>query len=306
MISKSNDKQVTGYFLAIGGAMELSMDNPLVKKFIELANGKNAKITILPTASDLGEEVGALYAETFREFCPDTEYFVIDERKDAESPALLRRLKRSTGVFFTGGNQLRITSLLGGSKVMKLLREGSKRGIIIAGTSAGATAMSSTMISWGRADIMLKGNLQMSPAMGLINNMVIDSHFVKRGRISRLLHVVAQHPGILGIGLAEDTGILLNSISNPHVFDVVGSRQVIVVDGRDIKHSNMPQLSEHLPYSVTDVRVHVLGPNYSYDYLNHLVIPPENIEQITKISKPSLDVKEMPYRSNNKLSTHEY
>ncbi len=282
-------------FLAIGGGMELTSQNPLIQKFVEFAGGKNGKITVLPTASDFGHEVGPLYTDAFSDLCDDVQYFLIDDRADTEDMTCLDRLKESTGVFFTGGNQLRITSILGGSKFLNILKSKLDEGIIIAGTSAGATAMSSTMITWGRADEMVKGNLQLSPGIGFISNMVIDSHFIKRGRISRLLHLVALNPGSLGIGLAENSGILLSADESYPIFEVIGSRQVIVVDGRSINHSNIAHVKENRPYTVTDVKVHALGPNYKYNFKDHEIISPESIESTYEVEEPAM-VSELPFK----------
>jgi cyanophycinase len=271
----TSDPHLNNHLLAIGGGMALTDQNPIIKTFAKLSCGQRGTITILPTASDHGEEMGSLYTDIFRQFCPDVEYYILNERKDADNEDLIRRLQRSTGIFFTGGDQLRITSLLGGSKVMKILHQTEREGIIVAGTSAGASAMSNTMISWERADRMTKGNLQMSPGLGLIKNIVIDSHFVKRGRITRLLHVAAQNPGILGIGLTEDSGILLNRSKRQREFTVIGSRQVFIVDGRSIEHSNMAKIAENYPFSVTNVKVHSLGPGYSYNFDSHQITYPE-------------------------------
>ncbi|MCH8905971.1 MAG: cyanophycinase [Candidatus Heimdallarchaeota archaeon] len=279
-------------FLAIGGGMELRPKNPLVKTFIDYSGGHKAKITVLPTASDFGREVGSLYRDAFLKYTDDVKYFLIDKREDANDQELCEWLTESTGVFFTGGNQLRITTLLGGSEVEKIIRKKIDQGIMLAGTSAGASVMSSTMITWGRADRMVKGNLQMSPGMGWIRGMVIDSHFVKRGRISRLLHLVSEHPGSLGIGLAEDTGILLTR--DVSEFEVIGSRQVVVVDGRSISHSNMPKLREARPFSVTDVKIHVLGSGYKYDFMNHSVTVPDDSKDIIELEVPA-EERSLPY-----------
>ncbi|OLS23463.1 MAG: Cyanophycinase [Candidatus Heimdallarchaeota archaeon LC_2] len=282
-------------FLAIGGGMELSSTNPLIQKFIELAGGRKAKITVLPTASDFGHEIGPMYTEAFSELCDDVQYFLIDDRSDTDDIVCLKRLKESTGIFFTGGNQLRITSILGGSKFLEIIKARLEKGIIIAGTSAGATAMSTTMITWGRADEMVKGNLQLSPGIGFISNMVIDSHFIKRGRISRLLHLVALNPGSLGIGLAENSGILVSGDESYPILEVIGSRQVIVVDGRSIVHSNIANVKENRPYTVTNVLVHALGPNYKYNFRDHEIIAPISIESTYEIEEPAM-VSEMPFK----------
>lgn len=287
------------YLLAIGGGMELSHGSPLVKKFIELS-GDNSVITILPTASEIGVEVGEMYKNFFSEYSDDVEYFIIEKRIDTDNDELIDRLSKSTAIFFTGGNQLRITSLLGGSRVMDEVRKAMDRNIIIAGTSAGASAMSDPMISWGEADRITKGQLHLAPGMGLIKHkMVIDSHFIKRGRMSRLLHVVSQHPGTLGIGIAEDTGCLFEC--GKDYFEVIGSRNVIVVNGRGIKHTNIADIGEGLPYTVTNVRVDALGPLYTYNYRNFEVIIPEKLEETLKIKIPE-KVAELPYRPVKEMS----
>lgn len=279
--------------------MELSERSPLVKKFIELAGGKNGVITILPTASDFGEDVGKTYSEFFGEFCDDVDYYLIEERGDTSNEELLARLSKSTAIFFTGGNQVKITSLLGGSPVMTELRNAMKRNIIIAGTSAGASAMSDPMISWGASDVITKGQLHLSSGMGLIHRMVIDSHFIKRGRVSRLLHLVAQNPGIIGVGLAEDTGCLFEI--GTEYFEVIGSRNVIIVNGRGIEHTNIAEIDEHQPYSVTNVRLDALTHGYIYNYKKFEVIVPEVGEKhVTEVAED--EVSELPYRPNREMS----
>lgn len=281
-------------YLAIGGGMELSKDNPLITLFIEKSGGKNGIITILPTASDFGQKVGTLYLNAFRELCDDVEFFLIEKRSDAENPDLLRHLEKSSGVFFTGGDQLKITSLLGGSSVMKFVHKAKEKGVFIAGTSAGASAMSETMISWGLSDSMNKGNLQMSPGIGLVRKLVIDSHFIKRGRFSRLFHLVAQHPGTLGVGLAEDTGILIDvSKEDPKIL-VVGSRQVTLVDGRGISHTNIARVKENHPFSLLNIKVHILGPGYEFDCnTNQVKIP--DLDLLIG-SKADSKVSELPFK----------
>ena len=273
--------------------MELTKESSLVKTILEYAGGTTGKIVILPTASNMGKEVGAMYTDFFSELCDDVTYHLIDTRDDAHGPELLRNLSDASLIFFTGGDQLKITSLLGGSPVMEIVRKARSNNVLVAGTSAGATAMSNTMITYGPADSMLKGNLKMSPGMGLVENIVIDSHFVKRGRISRLLHMVAQNPGMLGVGLSEDTGILVDPDSR--LFEVLGSRQVVVVDGRKIRHANIAAVRDNRPFSVTDVRVHVLGPKYRYNYQSHEITIPVQENYDLGLEKPS-ELGDLPYR----------
>ena len=285
--NNTKETEIPYHYLAIGGGMELSKNNPLVTLFIHMSGGKDGVITILPTASDFGQQVGTLYLETFRELCDDVEYFLIEKRSDAENPDLIAHLEKSTGVFFTGGDQLKITSLLGGSSVMKFVRKAREKNVFIAGTSAGASAMSETMIAWGASDSMAKGTLQMSPGIGLIRKVVIDSHFVNRGRISRLFQLIAQHPGILGVGLAEDTGILINVSEEEPKFLVVGSRQVILVDGRETSHTNFAEVDEGQPFALLNIKVQILGPGYGYDGNTNQINIPEKLPKLKHDSKAS-------------------
>ena len=279
-------------YLAIGGAMELLPTNPLVKTFIAGSGGEDGVITILPTASDFALEVGPLYESLFSELAKDVEFFIIDRRDHTENPRLIERIERSDGIFFTGGNQLRITSLLGGSPLMKAINRARKRGVFIAGTSAGASAMSSTMIAGGKSDAMFKGSVDLSPGLGFISNAVIDSHFIKRGRITRLLNVVSLNPGTLGIGLSENTGILFRE--GQGMVQVIGSRQVIIVDGSSISHTNIASLPEKKPFSVTDVRIHVLGNHYGFDLQTRELFIPSKEEME---DSPDFDttVGDLPY-----------
>ncbi len=285
-------------YLAIGEAMELKVDNPLVSTFVEGAGGKNSVITILPTASDYGKEIGPLYKDIFSETSADVEFFLIDKRSDTENPKLLDRMRNTTGIFFTGGNQLRITSLLGGSLLMKEINRARNRGVFIAGTSAGASAMTTTMIAGGKSDIMYKGNIELSPGLGFLDGAIIDSHFIKRGRMTRLLNLVCLNPGVLGLGLSEDTGILFKN-SDP-VLTVMGSRQLVVVDGRAISHTNIAQIEEKKPFSVTDVRVHVLGAYYRYNMETHEISIPD-FDPTKNIPPPVDEISDLPYRPMKKL-----
>ena len=287
------------YLLPIGGGMRLTNKSPIVKKFIELSGGRSGVITILPTASEIGLEVAQTYKDFFKELCDDVDFYIIEKREDTENKELLSRLKISSGIFFTGGDQQRITSLLGGSQVLDLVKKRLKSNVIIAGTSAGAAAMSEPMISWGPADSMTKGQLHLSPGLGFISEMVIDSHFIKRGRISRLFHLVSLNPGTLGLGLAEDTGCLFKVGEN--YFEVLGSRNVTIVDGRHIKHTNIAKLEEKRPFTVTNMLVHVLGPKYKYDYKNFEIILPTDLEEALDLEEPGT-ITDLPFRPCDKMS----
>ena len=256
--------KVEGNLLIIGGAEDKKGDCLILKEFVELANGRDARIVIMPTATEEPEKVGERYSEIFKGIgVSEVEVLKIDCRKDAMSEKAQRSIEESTGIFFTGGDQLRITSLLGGTPVDHSLQRVYKDGVVIAGTSAGAAAMSSTMIIGGNGESTPQmGILNMAPGMGLLNEAVVDQHFAQRGRLGRLLAAVAQNPYILGIGIDEDTAVLINSAAK---LKVIGSQTVTIVDGRDSGFTNVSELKPHQPLAITDVLVHILPHGYFYD-----------------------------------------
>ena len=176
----------------------------------------------------------------------------------------------STGIFFTGGDQLRITSILGGTRFFTSLHEAYKNGTVIAGTSAGASAMSGTMIIQGNDnDPARKCTLKMAPGLGLLEGALIDQHFHQRGRIGRLLCGVAENPHILGIGLDEDTAVRV--YPDAHI-EVIGSNSVTIIDGRNIKSSNVSELKPDENLAIANVTLHVLPAGYGFDMADREVL----------------------------------
>lgn len=257
-------EKVEGNLLIIGGAEDKKGDCQILKEFVKLARGRDGKIVVMPTATEEPDKVGEEYSEIFKDIgVLEVEVLKIDCRKDGFSKKAQNSIEEATGIFFTGGDQLRITSLLGGTPVDYSLQKAYKNGIVIAGTSAGAAAMSSTMIIGGNGESTPQmGILNMAPGMGLVNEVVIDQHFAQRGRLGRLLSAVAQNPYILGIGIDEDTAILIDSEAN---LKVIGSQTVTIVDGKDSTFTNVSELKPHQPLAITDVLVHILPNGYCYD-----------------------------------------
>ena len=248
-------EKVEGNLLIIGGAEDKKGDCQILR---------DGKIVIMPTPTEQPEKVGDEYSEIFKEIgIQEVEVLKIDSRKDGFSNKAQKSIDEATGIFFTGGDQLRITSLLGGTPVDHSLQKAYKNGIVIAGTSAGAAAMSSNMIIGGNGESTPQmGILNMAPGMGLVNEVVIDQHFAQRGRLGRLLSAVAQNPYILGIGIDEDTAILIDSEAN---LKVIGSQTVTIVDGKDSTFTNVSELQPHQPLAITDVLVHILPNGFCYD-----------------------------------------
>lgn len=254
---------VEGKLLIIGGAEDKERECKILKRFIYEAGGKESRIIVLTAATEYPEQVGAQYKEIFNRLGA-TEVQVLDvaERTTANRETISQELEKATGVFFTGGDQLRITGILGGTRLGQTLHWLYERGIIIAGTSAGASAMSDTMIVGGEAGTAKKDTLTMAPGLGLLHSVVVDQHFAQRGRIGRLLSAIAQNPYVLGVGIDEDTSILVYSDGR---FTVVGSQTVTVVDASPSLASNVSEISPGQALVLTPVLMHVLSDGYGFD-----------------------------------------
>ncbi|AHF05709.1 cyanophycinase [Desulfitobacterium metallireducens] len=254
---------VDGKLLIIGGAEDKKGECKILKRFIQEAGGRESVITVLTAATELPEQVGEEYQELFTKL-GGGEIQVLDvaDRGGANHESIVRELQKSSGVFFTGGDQLRITGMIGGTLLGKALHQLYERGVIIAGTSAGASVMSDTMIVGGEAGTPKKDTLTMAPGLGLLRSVVIDQHFAQRGRIGRLLMAVSQNPYVLGVGIDEDTSILVHSDGR---FFVVGKNTVTVVDASPTIASNVSEISPGQALVLTPVLMHVLSEGYGFD-----------------------------------------
>ena len=252
-----------GTLLIIGGNEDKTGDCRILRKFVELSGGRSARVAVLTTATELPAEVGAEYKTLFELLGAEAADVVhIADRSQAADRQLAARLAEYRGVFFTGGDQLRLTSLLGGSAVERALKANFRRGGVIAGTSAGASVMSRTMIVGGdSSETPKKSTITLAEGMGFLEQVVIDQHFAQRGRINRLLGVVAQNPNVIGMGVDEDTALLVRA----NACRVVGSQTVTVLDGRRIVHSNISESSRFDPLALTDVTLHILPEGFGYD-----------------------------------------
>lgn len=257
-------EKVRGHLMIIGGAEDKERECAILKKVVELSGGEKASITVITAAAQNPREVGQSYIKIFEKLgVRDAVALNIETRKEACRGEIIDRIASSTGIFFTGGDQLRITSLLGGSPVYHALHAAYNNGVLIAGTSAGASAMSDIMLIGGDGDQAPKGNaISMAPGMGLLEEVVIDQHFAQRGRIGRLLLAVAQNPYVLGVGIDEDTAVLVNPDAT---FTVVGSQTVTVVDGSDIEYTNVSELSPGEPLNLFGARIHVLSSGAGFN-----------------------------------------
>ena len=231
----------------------------------ELKNQKSSHIEIITTASSIPREVGENYRQSFSKLgCENVHVLDIRNREDAQKPENIERIRNCDGLLFSGGNQLRLSTIFGGTEILHLLHERfQQENFLIAGTSAGAMAMSNTMIYQGSSGgALIKGEVKITTGLAFIRDVIIDSHFDKRGRFGRLAQAVASNPSCIGIGLGEDTGVLITD--NNHL-EAIGSGLVIIVDGHDIHHSNIADLSEGSPISIENLVVHVMTKGNAYD-----------------------------------------
>jgi cyanophycinase len=252
-----------GSLIIIGGREDKKGEKRILHEV--RARAVRTKLVVATVATQHPQEVWAEYRTVFRELGLRTvEHLHIETRDDAFAEENLRVLKGAGAVFFTGGDQLRITSRMGGAPVCEHIREILARGGTIAGTSAGASAMSETMRVSGPSDESHKvDSVQMAPGLGLIDGVIVDQHFAERGRLGRLVGAVAQNPRLLGIGIDEDTAV----ITEPHGFSVIGSGAVYVVDGMRESYTNVSEEQSDEVMSVFDLRLHILsdGDRFNLD-----------------------------------------
>lgn len=238
----------------------------ILKRIInESKHNENSRIEIVTTASVIPREIGPEYVKAFEYLnAKNVGILHIEKREEAADVTILERLKAADIVMFTGGDQLRLTSILGGTTFHDILLDKYKNeDFIYAGTSAGAAAASNTMIYQGSSsEALLKGEVKITSGLGFIDNVIIDTHFVQRGRIGRLFQAVVGNPKVLGIGLGEDTGLL---ITNGRQMEAIGSGLVILVDGREIKDTNLTQIELGQPISISHLVTHVMSKDDTFN-----------------------------------------
>lgn len=274
---------IKGKLIIIGGAVdrgsfsETDLDKTAVqnlnffeagilKRIItESKHKENSRIEVVTTASKVPREIGPEYVKAFNYLnAKNIDILHIERREQAMEPEVLHRLRAADVLMFSGGDQLRLTSILGGTPFHDIFLEKYRNeDFIYAGTSAGAAAASNNMIYQGSSsEALLKGEVKITSGLGLINDVIIDTHFVQRGRIGRLFQAVVGNPKVLGIGLGEDTGLL---ITNGREMEAIGSGLVILVDGREIKDTNLTQVELGQPISISHLVTHVMS---KYDTFN--------------------------------------
>jgi cyanophycinase len=269
--SKPVEGEDRGWIIPIGGAEEKENNPAILARFVELCGGRESDIVVIPTASRLAD-TGERYERLFRDLgAGAVEAIDFDTRRDAQEPSRLERIKRASGVFFTGGNQLRLSTILGGTPVAKLIRLRNAAGVHVAGTSAGAAILSEHMIAFGEEGATpVAGSVRLAPGFGLTNRFIIDQHFRQRDRLGRLATALAYNPFAVGIGLDEDTAAF---IAPDNTLEVEGSGGITVIDASDLQFSSMDQVEEGEPVCLLGLRIHVLVKGASFNLHTRLASP---------------------------------
>jgi cyanophycinase len=269
-----------GVLIAVGGAEDKGSDLEkgyiernnlnffelgILKNVVKESGEDNPLIEVITTASSIPKEVGSNYIDAFSKLgCTRVGHLNIRDRNDVTDPAYIARVQQAGIIMFSGGNQLRLTSIYGGTEILNIIHQRYlQENLIVAGTSAGAMAMSNTMIYEGNsARAHIKGEVKITTGLAFIKDVIFDSHFDKRGRFGRLAQAVGANPGCLGIGLGEDTGMI---IRKGHHMEAIGSGMVIIVDGHQIRHNNIADLPEGTPFSIENLRVHFMAHGNRFD-----------------------------------------
>lgn len=269
-----------GKLIAIGGAEDKGtnlekgeipsinlnfLERGILRRILQESGGSSSRIEIITTASMIPYEVGDNYMDAFGKIgCTNVGVMHIRNRADVGNEEYLDRIRNCNAVMFSGGNQLRLSSIFGGTTFLEicLARLAAEEQFVIAGTSAGAMAMSNTMIYEGNATMAhLKGEVKITTGLGFMDDVIFDSHFEKRGRFGRLAQAVAANPSCIGIGLGEDTGML---ITGSNKMEAIGSGLVIIVDGHDIRHCNIADIPDGNPISIENLKVHFCEKGNGY------------------------------------------
>lgn len=264
-------QNISGNLLIIGGAEDKQKECKILKHFFRMAGEKESRICVITAASNSAEQAAQSYEDIFKGFgCPDLETLNIYTRKDANAQENVDKITRSSGIFFTGGDQLRITAMIGGTALGKALQHAYERRVIIAGTSAGASVMSDTMIIGGDGDTPGEDLIKMAPGLGLLKGVIIDQHFAQRGRIGRLLTAVALNPSVLGIGIDEDTSV---HVGVDGKLRVIGRGTALIVDASFATLSNVDELFSGRPLALAPIKIHVLSEGYEFEIVERSSIP---------------------------------
>jgi cyanophycinase len=256
-------QNVRGPLIVIGGAEDKEADCQILNEVVRLSGGAAARLIVLTVASRFPQEVGDEYVRVFSRLgVPRVEAIDVRQREQAADPEILEAIEQATGVFFTGGDQLRIVNLIGGTELDRVLQRRHADGLVLAGTSAGAAMMSGTMILEGYSEVTPRvGHVQMGPGLELLHGVIIDQHFGQRGRSGRLLAALAQYPHQLGIGIDENTALIVQG----EEFEVIGCGAVAVYDAGGATYNDVLDKRRHEHVAICNVKLHVLTAGFRFN-----------------------------------------
>jgi len=269
--AKISEGSQRGFVIPIGGGEERLNAPIILQRFVELCGGKDAKLVVIPTASQL-EDTGDNYVEVFEALgVKSVVNLPINTREDASKQEYISHLDSADGIFMTGGNQLRLSTILGGTPVAQAIRRANAAGVHVAGTSAGAAIMPEHMISGGPTGALPnEQGVTLTPGLGLINKIILDQHFSQRNRLGRLLSAVSYNPFAIGIGICEDTAAFIDPDG---IIEVVGSGTVSVIDPSELSYSSMAVAKEGEAITLIGLKLHMLSQGSVYDIHNREAEP---------------------------------
>ena len=260
---RKGESSARGYIVPVGGAEEKMGDVAILRRFAALCGGEKCRVAIIPTASMLSE-TGGRYEQLFRDLgVKHAQALPIAHRSDCERQEWLDVLDRVDGVFLTGGNQLRLSTMIGGTEVAKALRRRNAEGMHVAGTSAGAAFLCEHMIAFGKEGASPRArNVTLAPGLGLTNRIIIDQHFRQRDRLGRLLTALAYNPFAIGIGLDENTA---GFIAPDETLEVVGSGALTIVDPSGLEFSSMARVRKNDAVCLIGLKLHILDHGSTFN-----------------------------------------
>ncbi|HET9661983.1 MAG TPA: cyanophycinase [Thermomicrobiales bacterium] len=256
------DRTHQGPVIAIGGAEDKFRDRVILSRFTELAGGADARIVVIPTASSI-ESAGERYKAIFLGLgVAQVDIAVIGDRPDANSDLIVDMIRQATGIFMTGGNQMRLAAIIGGTRAMNIILERNLQSAVVAGTSAGASILSSHMVAYGSSGNSPKMRMaQMVAGFGLVPGAILDQHFRQRDRLGRLMMLVASNPSLLGVGVDEDTAAIF---TNDSCIEILGRHSVTIIDGSEA-YSDVYQVKGHGGITLSGAKIHVLTSGHTFD-----------------------------------------
>ena len=268
-------KTVRGTLFVVGGAEDKKRDKLILRRFLDAAGGDDARILVVATASAQPELLLEVYKNAFCELgARDITLCYQEQRADAQDPALIAKLRQATGVYFTGGDQLKLVTTLGGTGFAKALHDCYRSGLHIGGTSAGASAMSSVMIARGRGKSAPRlASIRLSPGLGILRRVIVDQHFQERDRLGRLMAAVLRNPYMLGFGIDEDTAFI---VTPDRRVEVLGIGTLTIVDGAELIGSSIAEVKEREPIAFAGMKIHVLGTGWEFHIGSRTITVPHH------------------------------